>query len=173
VSTAHKAFLVALAVCVTLGTLRHMHVTAGRRHYRRVHPLDVSTPQGVETNAPAPDQSDIPDSGPEPEDLEADEDVGAVENDLTTHGIRLVDGDLELVDWNALMQQVPELVRVTLAEGHRDPSDILTNLFRRLFPERSWPPSPEDPVHRKWSAMVASVGRTLERPFKPHFEIVS
>ena len=67
----------------------------------------------------------------------------------------------------------PEMLRVTLCEGERDPDVIVANLFRRLFPGQPWPPTEGSPLMPAWSRMVALVGRSLERPFRPHFEVVS
>lgn len=89
------------------------------------------------------------------------------------HGVALTPEDLMLEDWSAWMGIAPEMLRVTLREGERDPDVIVANLFRRLFPGQPWPPAEGSPLMPAWNRMTALVGRSLERPFRPHFEIVS
>lgn len=93
-------------------------------------------------------------------------------NTVPEYGIALRAGRLEIVDWNAWMRRAPTYIRASLDEGVTDPEAIVANLFRRLFPEHPWPPVDES-LLATWYAMVAIVGRSLERPFKPHLEIVS
>ena len=102
----------------------------------------------------------------------ASRDAGVSPDLRLIHGVSLGD-DLILEDWNAWMAGAPDMLRVTLAEGERDPEVTVANLFRRLFPDQPWPPATDSPLMPTYHRIVAIVGRTLERPFKPHVEIVS
>ncbi len=93
-------------------------------------------------------------------------------NASSEYGIALHAGKLEIVNWDAWMTRAPSFIRVSLEEGTTDPHAIVANLFRRLFPNQPWPPLDEK-LLATWNEMVAIVGRSLERPFKPHLEIVS
>lgn len=112
-----------------------------------------------------PEEPDVPQEEPQAEE----------ESQVQTkaHGLSLAGEKLELMDWNAWMETAPTLLRATLSEGTRDPEQLVANLFRRLFPESAWPPPEDSPLLGTWNKMVATVGRSLERPFKPHLEIVS
>ncbi len=113
------------------------------------------------------------------EDLEEDEGLrpvaplDALRDRQVIHGVVLTPEELLLEDWSAWMGIAPEMLRVTLCEGERDPEIIVANLFRRLFPGHPWPPTEDSPLMPAWNRTVALVGRSLERPFRPHFEIVS
>lgn len=99
-------------------------------------------------------------------------DGGQVADIAPAYGVRLGE-DIELEDWSEWMDVAPKMLEVTLMEGERDPDVVVANLFRRMYPDLPWPPPPESPMAETYHRMVAFAGRALDRPFKPHFEVVS
>lgn len=93
------------------------------------------------------------------------------ESTVSPTGLALEGGRIVICDWGAWMRFAPDAVAATLRETN-DVDEIVANLFRRAFPAQAWPP--EDPdLREQWGRIVAAVGRTMDRPFRPHLEIVS
>lgn len=111
---------------------------------------------------------------PIPKRPQAEAESAAMDAVELAHGLELSDDGLSMLDWNAWMKgAVPDMLRASLQESGRDPQETVTNLFRRLFPTKPWPPPEDSDLREIWTRMIASTGRILERPFKPHLEIVS
>lgn len=94
---------------------------------------------------------------------------GASESSAT--GLDIVDGRLVVRSWDAWMAFAPEALEATLAETD-DVDEIVANLFRRAFPMRAWPPE-DGELAEQWRRIVGAVGRSLQKPFRPHLEAVS
>jgi hypothetical protein len=99
--------------------------------------------------------------------------AGAANHAQSSSGLRIENGKLKVVNWTEWMRKGPALIHVSLQEGSKDPEEVTTNVLRRLFPERPWPPEPDDPVFATWREMNALVGKALDTPVRPHFEVVS
>jgi hypothetical protein len=87
-------------------------------------------------------------------------------------GIDLADDGLSVRDWNQWMKGSPPAFVAALQESD-DPAEIVANTFRRLYQNVPWPPDPDTEAGAQWSEIVASVGRSLQRPFPGHLRVVS
>lgn len=100
--------------------------------------------------------------------------VGPIEEEyVSRHGLTLTPDNIELDDWSEWMEKSPVLVKAAILESKQNPEELVTNLLRRLFPEEAWPPEEGSARFDVWNRMVVATGRQLEKPFKPHFEVVS
>lgn len=183
VTTAQKAVLLALITGFLLVVWRQLRADRGELRYvhRAKNPLTDSLVVDLEAFGPWVhfDPAPVAEAEPAPEETveEVEEVVETAPTSQTdverVNGVEIQDGQLVLEDWNVWMEAAAKYLRVTLEEGSRDPNEICTNLFRRMFPQHAWPPPPDSVMAARWQQMVAAIGRTIERPFKPHFEIVS
>ena len=80
----------------------------------------------------------------------------------STVGLVLTEDDLEVVDWNLWMAWSPKAVREALDDGATNGQQIATHMMRRVFPNRPWPPSADDPLAERWRTLVRGIDRTLE-----------
>lgn len=94
-------------------------------------------------------------------------------NSIDKTGVIIRDGKFHVTDWNVWMRTGPHLIKMALKEGDESPENVASNVMRRLFPHHVWPPPKGDPFSQTWLNMVAVVGRAIDRPIQPHFEIVS
>ena len=99
---------------------------------------------------------------------------GAANAAPSSSGLRIDDeGKLKIVSWDEWMRKGPAMIHVSLQEGTETPEQVTANVLRRLFPEYSWPPEPGDLRFATWQSMNALVGRALDQPIRPYFEVVS
>jgi hypothetical protein len=84
----------------------------------------------------------------------------------------VVGDELQLISWDRWMSESPQAIKAAMKESD-DPEQIVLNTFRRLYPNMAWPPEPGSPLWDQYQEIVAAVGRTLERPFRTHFTVVS
>lgn len=103
----------------------------------------------------------IPDAFP---DAVANADDGIA---MTRNGLRVQSWDRLMKDGRAL-----RMAQLAIEESEGGSADeIVANLFRRLYPETTWPPS-SGPMAEQWPTIVAAVGRTLGVPFPGHAHVV-
>lgn len=94
-------------------------------------------------------------------------------NSINQAGVIIQGGKIKVTDWNTWMRVGPHLIKTALKEGNESPEEVTNNVMRRLFPHQSWPPMENDPFFKTWLSMVVIVGRAINNPAQPHFEIVS
>jgi hypothetical protein len=87
-------------------------------------------------------------------------------------GLAITVDDVDLLSWDRWMAKSPQAIKAAMAESDK-PEEIVTNVFRRLYPNVAWPPPEGTGLWMRWQAIVAAVGRTLDRPFKTHMHVVS
>jgi len=71
------------------------------------------------------------------------------------------------------MEEGPKAIELAMQEGATEPTDILANALRRLYPQHHWPPLPGSRLEEDWELMLAAFGRVLEKPFQTRFQVVS
>lgn len=91
---------------------------------------------------------------------------------LPPHGMDIVDGRLEIRDWNKWMRDASIAVSVSMEEIGTEPVALATNVFRRLFPERPWPPPESSELEAQWNAVVRAIASALKRPMPARLEVV-
>jgi hypothetical protein len=80
---------------------------------------------------------------------------------VVSFGLELSDTAFEVVDWNAWMEWGPRAVREALDDGAVTGQQIASQLMRRVFPHRRWPPTPDDPLVHRWRLLVRGIERAL------------
>ncbi len=91
------------------------------------------------------------------------------------HGIDIVDDQIILEDWNAWMEWAPVAVEDARRDGAETGEEIASSMFRRIFPERAWPPAADDPIVDTWRLIVFDIQKmvpTLEEEEREHAEKV-
>lgn len=90
----------------------------------------------------------------------------------TTHGMELEGEDLHLKDWNTWMRDASKAVEVSMKEIGTEPVALATNVFRRLFPDRPWPPPPGSEFSDKWEMIVRAIAVAVKRPLPANLEVI-
>ena len=81
--------------------------------------------------------------------------------------------DIYLDDWNQWMDQSPGAIAAALQESPADPEIIAANIFRRIFPNRPWPPEEGTVLAEKWDRFVQVIGHEIGIPVRSTFHVVS
>lgn len=90
----------------------------------------------------------------------------------TTHGMEVEGNDLHLRDWNAWMKDASGAIETSMKEVGTDPVGLATNVFRRLFPDRPWPPPQGSEFSDKWELIVRAIATAVKRPLPASLEVV-
>lgn len=73
------------------------------------------------------------------------------------HGLAIVDKKIVLIDWQAWMKWAPKAVADARLDGAETGEQIASSLFRRLFPDRQWPPLASDPIVETWRKITFDI----------------
>lgn len=96
-----------------------------------------------------------------------------VVNQLPAHGMAVSDEDLKIVSWDLWMTFAPKAIQLSREEVGDDPHAIAENVFRRLFPDRVWPPPEDSPLEEKWDEIVRAIGKAIGKPVRPRLEVMA
>jgi hypothetical protein len=139
------------APILALGVLALVVSTASRPRKRKLKVAPKAEPQLIELLEPDEDISGVP------TDVWVEEALPTV----VSFGLELSDTAFEVVDWNAWMEWGPRAVREALDDGAVTGQQIASQLMRRVFPHRRWPPTPDDPLVHRWRLLVRGIERAL------------
>ncbi len=83
------------------------------------------------------------------------------------HGLRIVDGELQIANWHDWMRFATRMARRAVAEGAYTPDQVIARIFYAAFPEHDWPPDADSPLCETYDLLVGVAQTNLDAQLRP------